>query len=404
MSIKGTVIGKIVKSAKMKWDNLDAREAEEFIEGVTSAEQASSEVTYGSEIKAINAIAQIAHLSQEETNDLINEVYTNKNISKELSEKINNSINGENKYKNILKIVSYIHDEWVKNNSNNFLSRPKDYQFVDYRLLPYKEILSDFLFLQPILEASGISIEDDKLREEFLNIQNGYLIDEKILSHKVLVERLMLASQFYPSLQGLTTKVNDKDVLIDDLLKNEDIAEKMAKQIEEQIGKQFDEQNEEQIRHQRTDMHTHLNGVLPGKVMSDLALNLLEMEIDPKSLEIDNSVDVFNKMQEAYKNRKKIVDELIKNGHGNDLLRAIAKEYKKHGIDYVEMTTDFEILKRIKEKKIDILAIEKETGVSLRFLLGLNRNNLPLEVFNNKEIQNLFVDNPYLVGIDIMRI
>lgn len=109
-------------------------------------------------------------------------------------------------------------------------------------------------------------------------------------------------------------------------------------------------------------------------------------------------------MQDAYSKRKEIVDELLENGYGEDFIKAVAQEYKTHGIEYTELTTDIKMLEKIKSGEIDISSIEKEYGINLRFLLGLNRNNLGIEAFNNPATQNLFLDNPYLVGIDVMRI
>lgn len=390
MSIKNTIIGEIVKKAKIKWDNLNNEQVNDFVNGIESAEQANREITYGSEIKAIDSIAIIGDLTQEEIKTLLEDVYTKKEVSKELSEKISNKIL-DNKYEKILEILTHIHNEWVKNNSNKFLNRQKDFQFVDLKLLPYEEVLSDLIFLQPILEGCGIDIDDEILKKEFYNKQIEYLKKEGILSHEALVGKLMEGSDFYFTLKDLTTNIDGKIVSIDEKLKNREIAESMANQIEDKICLQ------------KTDLHTHLNAVLPSEAIANLAFNLLEKEIKPDQLELNEDVNIWNRLQEANGNRKKIENELIANGYGNEFIRAIAENYKLHGIEYAELTTDIEVLKKIKTGEINIDLIEKETGVKLRFLLGLNRNNLILEAFNNPETQDVFTENSYIVGIDIMR-
>ena len=384
MSIKNTIIGEIVKNAKIKWDNLNIEQAINFIEGIDSSDKANKEVTYGSEIKAVDAITSICDLTQQERQTLIEDIYTKKEISTELSDKISRKIL-DDKFKNIFEILSHIHNEWVKNNSNNFLNRPKDFQFVDLKLLPYEEVLSDLIFLQPILEGCGIDIDDEILKKEFYNGQIQFLQDSGIKSHDSLVKKLMEGSDFYSSLNNLRTTRDGETVLIDDIIRNLEVAESMANQIEQKICLQ------------KTDLHTHLNAVLPSKVMADLSLNLLGKKIEPSTLELYADVNIWNRLQEANGIRKQIENELISNGYGNEFLTAIAKNYKKYGIEYVELTTDIEVLKKIKTEEINIDLIEKETGVKLRFLLGFNRNNLKLETFNNSEVQNVFVENPYLV-------
>lgn len=384
MSIKNTIIGEIVKNAKIKWDNLNIEQANDFIDYIESANKASKEVTYGSEIKAVEAIASISDLTQQQKQTLIEDIYTKNEISTELSDKISKKIL-DDKFKNIFEILSYIHNEWVKNNSNKFLNRPKDFQFVDLKLLPYEEVSADLIFLQPILEGCGIDIDDEILKKEFYNRQIQFLQDSGIKSHDSLVKKLMEGSDFYSSLNNLITTRDGETVLIDDIIRDVEVAESMANQIEQKICLQ------------KTDLHTHLNAVLPSELMSDLSLNLLGRMIEPKKLELYRNVNIWNRLQEANGYRKKIENELISSGYGNEFLKAIAENYKKYGIEYVELTTDIEVLKKIKTGEINIDIIEKETGVKLRFLLGLNRNNLKLEAFNNPETQDVFAENPYAV-------
>lgn len=395
MSIKNTIIGRIVKIAKIKWDKLSEKEAECFVDKIQTGKEANSLVTYGSEISAISATAKIAGLNVEQVDELINDVYEKDFVRKELAQKIRDKIDGANKNENILNILSSIHNEWVKNNSNKFMARPKDYQFVDLRLLPYNEVESDLIFLQAILEGCGISVDKEELKAKFYDIQIQYLKDEHIISHDELVEKLMQGSKFYSSLESVTTDKGIEDgenIFIDDLIKNKEVAENMAGQIEQQIC------------HHKTDLHTHLNAALPSEALSKLSEELLGKNVDPRLLEITENVSIFNRMQDAYSKRKEIIDELLENGYGEDFIKAVSQEYKTHGIEYAELTTDIKMLEKIKSGEIDISSIEKEHGINLRFLLGLNRNNLGIEAFNNPTTQNLFLYNPYLVGIDVMRI
>lgn len=105
----------------------------------------------------------------------------------------------------------------------------------------------------------------------------------------------------------------------------------------------------------------------------------------------------------------------------NNTLRAdkllwIAREYKKQGVQYVEITdTDFTKV----NKGIDVLEeihhimpeIEKETGVTIRFLVGIRR--IPLTIIRDQKTnQNYLRENidmlktvaksPYIVGSDFI--
>lgn len=378
-SIKNTIMGEIVKNDKIKLDDFEE----------ISAEQANSE------IKAINAIAKIAELTDEQKELLLKDVYTKENILKELSEPIKLKI-CENKYGNVIDILSHIHDEWIKSNSEEFSDSEDKYKFVDLKLLPYSEVQSDLKSLKPILESCGIEIDDKELEEEFSKAQAKYIKDKELFSHEELVKKLMTGAE----LKGFGN--------IEDKIKNKEDAENIARQIEEQIC------------HQKTDVHSHINAVLSGKTLSNLARDLLGEEIDPSTLEITETVDVFNEMLEINSRREKIVDKLIEKGYKKEFFEAIAKEYAKYGVKYAEITADYNTLiskkrekdkqkqKELEEKEIKELikiidSIEEETGVKLRFLLGSSRSQMSIEKFKNSELE-LIKKNPYIIGYDIMRV
>ena len=62
MSMSNTILGNIVKNAKMRWDGMSEEESEQFVDALQSAEQVDNEVTYGSEKNAINAKYQNKNL------------------------------------------------------------------------------------------------------------------------------------------------------------------------------------------------------------------------------------------------------------------------------------------------------------------------------------------------------
>lgn len=302
----------------------------------------------------------------------------------------------DDKYTKIIDILSVIHDEWVKNNANKFMARPKDYQFVDLRLLSYEEVESDLIFLKPILEGCNIEIDNNSLKEKFLEIQKQYIQEQGIFSHSDLVQRLMEGSDFYTPLSELKTnkgKSDGEEHEINTLLQEKDIAENMASQIEEQIC------------YQRTDLHTHLNAILPEKKLIELAENC-NIDISEIKHPLDMTENgIFSEMLEVYRERNDIIiKKIIQNGYGTEFLRKIALDYKEHGISYTEITANSEILKEIVDGNIDIDEIEKETGVKLRFLLQIHRHDngeKNKKEFTTDTIQSLIANSKFIKGIDI---
>lgn len=241
IDMKDTIMGKITIDALMypDWDNLSREDAELRLEEMGTLENASNNVTYGSELKAIKGIAQAIGLDEKQVAQLINDINTNSKVSSELASEIQAKMASKGLESTILEILSVVHDGWVKDNGNKFQARPKDYQFVDLKLLDFKEASLDLLFLQPILEACGITVDRQMLEERFLQEQREYLQQQGIDSHEALVEKISSGAEFYPTLEGVETNKGVKGgekTPITELLKNQEIVEKMAGQVEDRIA------------------------------------------------------------------------------------------------------------------------------------------------------------------------
>lgn len=136
----------------------------------------------------------------------------------------------------VIEILSVIHDNWVKSNGNKF-EDPKRmgklYQFVDLKLLDFGEAKLDLLFLQPILEANGITLDEVALQQEFLQEQKEFLDTHGIKDQADLKEKLGQGAEFYPPLEGVTTSKGKtaEPVLITDRLQDSLIVEKMTEQV-----------------------------------------------------------------------------------------------------------------------------------------------------------------------------
>lgn len=225
---------KIAKTAAQNWGQQEP----------TTIEEAKG-ITWGSEVAAINGIARVLKLDVEDVEKLVGteeqdgEIYTQEVISEDIASKIKSEISKTDKNESVLEILSTIHDEWVKNNSNNFLKendkgerRNKERQFVPLELLDWGEVQSDLLFLKPILEASGIELDEKELKDRFEVAQLEFLIDKGITSHENLVKFLSRGAWSYPALDGIETKFGGN---IEQLLKDSTVLEEMAGQIESRV-------------------------------------------------------------------------------------------------------------------------------------------------------------------------
>jgi len=226
---------KIAKTAARNWGQTEPTTLEE-----------SLGITWDSEVAAVKGIAETLELDESVIEQLVGtidedgkyrrdgQIYTSDTISPEISEQLQKAIQGDGKNKSILSILSTIHDSWVRNNSDNFLKpgRNKERQFVPLQMLNWGEVESDLLFLKPILEASGIEIDEEQLKQEHELQQQEYMIDNGILSHEDLVKHLSRGSKSYSALEGLETKNGGN---IDGLLQDPEVLESMATQIESKV-------------------------------------------------------------------------------------------------------------------------------------------------------------------------
>lgn len=240
-----TIQMKIAKTAAQNWGQQEPTTLEEALG-----------ITWDSEVAAVEGIGKALNLDESVVEKLVGtkdesgklnrdgEIYTKAAISPEIAEQISASIRGP---EDILSILSTIHDAWAKNNPNNFLKpdRNKERQFVDLRLLNWGEVESDLIFLQPILEAAGVTLDMEALREAHEMQQIQYLLDNKIFSHEDLVAHISQGSKVYSALEGLETKHGGN---IDELLQNPEIAEKMAGQIESKVAIRSKDDFKEYIR------------------------------------------------------------------------------------------------------------------------------------------------------------
>ena len=223
---------------------------------------APGNLSFESELGAIEMIKKIAQLSDEEAKRFEEDVFTKSSVSPDIAQKVKTAFETLGTEAKVIESLVSIHDNWVRNHGDNFQKittnkegnqekRDKDYQFVDLRLMSFDKdgARADLIFIQPILESCGIYIDMSKLQDAFEQAQKSFLDEKNIHTHEDLLRHVEQGSATYSPLSGL--KAFDGN-LIDDHLngstgimtteKNGEITSvsaHMAKQVESRSGIDF---------------------------------------------------------------------------------------------------------------------------------------------------------------------
>ena len=229
-----------------------------------------------SENNGMYAIAKIAGLSSDEKNQLISEFYGKRSFSQNLRDKIVATFK-DNPEEKLIKIIRNIHESWNIDQSDKFQmwnekkgkARNCEHQFDDLLLMQFGEdgATADKVFVDTIFSELGIIIDENKLKDIFINQQKQFLDDimkkygdETKTPHQVLVTYLQSGKYLLDcgriAGRPLTTHAtaikadpnraddpekwnallkNEIPIEIEELTTDNKIADSMAKLIEEQI-------------------------------------------------------------------------------------------------------------------------------------------------------------------------
>ena len=190
----------------------------------------------------------------------------------------------------------------------------------------------------------------------------------------------------------------------------------------------------------KTDLHTHFAGALspdilidvankhnigyPAKFLRNIGIDISKYEQNEREEILISSIEeedikilkeqlaipittqeTFNKMEEIYKLR----GPFTKNqGLFADYLRALARDYKQRGTEYVELSFsafigEDEYNSNYMQIMEDVLPeIENETGVKIRFLAGIWRHSDKEWNLDDVDRITTIAKSPYIVGSDFM--
>ncbi len=219
----------VAKNALMSWNGLSDEEAQKIVETQSFDELEGQVWAKGSMLYAVSAIAQNLGLETVQT-DLENIVLNGggKQHSLTLSESGQQTLSeiGEllkaNKNFSVVDVLSKVHDGWVKDNAKKFNKEGREgkkYQHLPIELIGWKEAKADLLFVEPILNSMGISIDEKQLEQEYNSRVETYfnkngLVDEKGIDKAALTSFILKGAKYPPLTEQNTAKSKDEAQLM----------------------------------------------------------------------------------------------------------------------------------------------------------------------------------------------
>lgn len=193
----------IAKSALINWNGLNVEEAEKKIQTETVQELEQQVYAMGSIKYAVVGIGKQLNLSEEEAVSLFDAAVNgpeNAEIFAVVTEKAKGLTDQQK-----LGVLSTIHDGWVVDNSsektfNKKVSRNQLRQYAPLELIGWNEVKSDLLFLNPILAAIGVNVDEQSLENEYHSMVASYLEEKEINSPDDLTSLVNQGGNYYPAL------------------------------------------------------------------------------------------------------------------------------------------------------------------------------------------------------------
>lgn len=218
----------VAKEALMSWNEMSEEEATKAVMTLTHDELESQVYATGSITYAVEAVSRCLGLTKSQTEafkevvlgqDSPNITSDQARILSEVKAKVTPNVNV---YALQLYSLKNIHDHWVTDNAKKF-EKPgreqKKYQHLPLQMIGWKEAKADLLFLAPVLDSIGISVDEvalhlvyDKKVKEFYE-RNGFVTpDGQILTEKV-AEAVMKGKEFYPPLTEVNTAKTKEEAI-----------------------------------------------------------------------------------------------------------------------------------------------------------------------------------------------
>ena len=194
----------VAKAALMNWPpNYSEQEANAIIQTKTVQELEEQIGAMPSMKSAVRGISNQIGLNEEEKSAFYEAVINgpeNAEIIGIVSEKIKGFSEEQT-----LNVLTTIHDIWVLNNANEKtfnkkLSQDKLRQYAPLELIGWNEVLSDLLFLKPILTAVGVQVDEQALAQAYHTRTANYMEEMNINSYEDLTALVQQGRKYYPVL------------------------------------------------------------------------------------------------------------------------------------------------------------------------------------------------------------
>lgn len=192
-------------------DEQAKKDAKEFAQNNTIDELRAKTTTESSVMGGVESIAKKLGLSEEEIKEF-KDASINGPADAPIFKVVGDKIPKDNINKFMIDVLSDIHDVWVKNNSKKFNSvnikngqevpRAKEYQHLPLQLIGFDEVKLDLIYVEPIVNACGIEIDEKELKVEYDKSVEDFFIENNAKKISDFHDEIMKGENFYPALEG----------------------------------------------------------------------------------------------------------------------------------------------------------------------------------------------------------
>lgn len=193
----------IAKSALMNWIGLSEAEADQKIATESVMELENQVYAMDSIKSALIGLAKVTQLLPEEAAQLTSAVINGPEDAEIFNIVAAKAMSMSESDK--LDILTIIHDGWVQKNCsektfNKKVGREQLRQYAPLELIGWNEVKSDLLFLTPILNSVGVSVDEETLSAAYHQRVSAYMEEHAINGPSQLQELVGQGKNYYSAL------------------------------------------------------------------------------------------------------------------------------------------------------------------------------------------------------------
>ncbi len=222
---KLTIYKEVAKNAFMNWFGKTEQEAIEAVSNSTMEELESQVWATGSLSSAADEVIKQSpsffnrpnYAAAIKEGILKGDGYKDPAVNEcfyEMMEELKNSNNLYNEGKDVVEMLSGVHDGWVKSNAKKFNQdgrESKKYQHLPLELIGFEEAKADLLFLAPILNHTIEPITEEELKTQYSKRVEAFLVKNNIQSKEDLIEAIAKGEAFYPALSEINSAKSQEE-------------------------------------------------------------------------------------------------------------------------------------------------------------------------------------------------